>query len=496
MRVFEQLPIAVFVKDPSDDYRFVLWNQVAEETFSLKANQTLGKTDFDFFPPEQAEFFRKTDERIISTGETQLIEKEPVTTPELGVRYVRTRKIKFKCPETGKAYLLGVTEDISDVLIAKERLGFVLKTAGMGLWEWNIRKNELKWDASLHELYGTDAQTFVPDAESWRNFLVDESEHKRALDVMEDAMKKGDPFKVRFKIRRKDGEIRTLTSAAYMEKDPQGEIFRMNGINTDITEEQQIADSLVESHRQWLKMREQEAKMIHSAHLASLGEMAAGISHEINNPLSIISGMAELSLNKVKQGVMDKELLIEALDKIRTTADRISGIIRTMRSLSRMSDSEGLSNVKLHDLVYECVGFNRDRINKYSVRYSIEIPPDFAIQARSTQLTQVFANLFRNAVDAIKDLPERWIRVELVNEPNQVILKVIDSGKGIPAEIAGRIMEPFFTTKRAYGTGLGLSISRAIARKHGGDLTYEPTDPSGNTAFWLTLPKNIVNSNT
>lgn len=226
-----------------------------------------------------------------------------------------------------------------------------------------------------------------------------------------------------------------------------------------------------------------------SARLSLLGEMAASIAHEINNPLSIIIAKTTMMNILNEKGTLTKERITTDIDKIQTTAERIAKIIRGLKSLSRNVDTEPLAAVSLKKIVNESLEFCQDRLKERSVELRNKCELDDLVLCRDIQISQVIINLVNNGSDAISKLDEKWIELELTKdiEKKKLILTITDSGGGIPPEIAKKLMTAFFTTKEVgKGTGLGLSISRKILREHGGDLTLD--QGYKNTRFVIELP--------
>lgn len=248
-------------------------------------------------------------------------------------------------------------------------------------------------------------------------------------------------------------------------------------VSTDITE-------LIAARH---KLREQEAKAHYSAKLASLGEMAAGIAHEINNPLTIIQGSASVIEKLIDKEPMDKVTIRMLTGKLMQTSDRISKTIRSLKTLSRSGENDPFEEVDLSRLFDHCMDVCRQRCIQYEIRLSIpEFNSPVLFKAREVQISQVLMNLLSNAIDAVKNDEAPWIEVVYQYGPDALDIYVSDSGPGVPEEIRNKIMEPFFTTKEVnQGTGLGLSISKSIMQAHRGELTLmEGT----HTTFRMHLP--------
>jgi signal transduction histidine kinase len=232
---------------------------------------------------------------------------------------------------------------------------------------------------------------------------------------------------------------------------------------------------------------ELSAKSMHSAKMSSLGEMASGISHEINNPLTIIKGKAG-TIRKILSTENPDLLKAQAeLLKVEQTVDRISKIIKGLKSFSRNGTNDPKEPTLLVNIIEDTLELCRERFHSREIQLRIGNISDVIIEARPEQISQILINLLGNSLDAIANLPKRWISIETHIEGNLVQVIITDSGNGIEAKIAEKMMQPFFTTKDiGEGTGLGLSISMGLARDHKGKLSYDST--SANTRFVLELP--------
>lgn len=254
----------------------------------------------------------------------------------------------------------------------------------------------------------------------------------------------------------------------------------------DITERKQ-AEAIVISQRE---------KLVASAKMSSLGEMAGGIAHEINNPLTIIIGKTSLLKRRLEFGknIIDDEKITHSitdeLTNIQMTAKRIGSIIRGLRSFSRNAENDLMEKVQVSTLVDETLEFSRERFKFHSIDLKVDMDRNdlLFVNGRAAQLLQVLVNLLNNAYDAVETLSERWVELKVVHMANICKISVTDSGDGIDPEVLEKIMMPFFTTKEVgKGTGLGLSISKGIIEDHKGKLYYDPTNP--HTSFVIELPE-------
>ena len=277
----------------------------------------------------------------------------------------------------------------------------------------------------------------------------------------------------------KNGARRTFHTLKSPIYGPEGKNSMIVAVSRDITEKTR-ADKIIS---------EQQARMLTASKLASLGEMAAGIAHEINTPLATASALAQQLQDIAEDAQPDMKTVFEKSTKIESTMGRIAKIIKSLRALSRDGSHEPLVPESLAKVVDDATALCAERFKVHGIPLSLfGVSNETLIECRPTEISQVLLNLLNNAKDAIEGLPERWVKVEAVDIGESVEIRVIDSGSGITPSQARRIFEPFYTTKTAdKGTGLGLSIAREIAESHGGALTIDTDSP--NTCFVLRLPK-------
>jgi PAS domain S-box-containing protein len=233
--------------------------------------------------------------------------------------------------------------------------------------------------------------------------------------------------------------------------------------------------------------RENELKLLQSARMATLGEMAGGIAHEINNPLAIIHGRARQIVRSLEKGDYDKKKLIIDVTKLEIIADRIAKIVKGLRTFSRDSSGDPMNTERVRDMVRETLELALEKFKNSDIPIEVIYVDDVYVLCRSQQFGQVLLNLINNAFDAVLQLQEKWIKIKVEKAGLLARISVIDSGRGIEESIAMKMMNPFFTTKEVgKGTGLGLSISKGIAESHGGQLFYDKSQE--HTTFCFELP--------
>jgi len=243
------------------------------------------------------------------------------------------------------------------------------------------------------------------------------------------------------------------------------------------------------------ELLESQARSHHVNKLASLGEMASGMAHEINSPIQTIQLIAQRIMRRIDK--LSASDICRDMEKISLNIGKVSAIIEGLRKVSRSSTDEDFSLVSIGEVVDDAVQMTAERFRVNGVNFAIqfvELTRDELIQCKRIQIAQILINLLNNAFDAVMQLQEKWIRMEVAVRDDNIVFSLVDSGEGISAALQERLFEPLFTTKEiGKGTGLGLSISREIAQNHHGELYYEAE--SGHTRFVLTLPRRQRNLN-
>jgi len=230
------------------------------------------------------------------------------------------------------------------------------------------------------------------------------------------------------------------------------------------------------------ELRSNEAYMIQSEKLASLGQLASGMAHEIHNPLTIISGEAQLYLERFKQQDPKVDALLHSIIE---ECQRAADITRRILRFAKPAPAD-LSPVDLKTTVEESLTLAGYQVRMDSVERTVEIPENLPkVRSNQNQLQEVVLNLILNACQAMGEKGGKLILSAVANGAN-VKLKVADTGPGIPANALKKVFDPFYTTKPT-GTGLGLFVSQRIVQSHGGTMELESTEGQG-TCFTIHLP--------
>ncbi len=443
-----------------------------------------GRTIFEFLLPEYHEAAKQAIQVVLRTGSPAEFRNRGAGPKGAGIRVYQNRICLLK-RERGNPTVLFSATDVtafmrfeSQLDESKQRLNFVLESNQIGTWEYDLNSNALFWDEQMYALHGVTRQQYSNAQDAWA-FTTPKDEQDRSQALGFDAMKVGKDLDHVSRVVWPTGETRHIRSRGRMARVTETPP-RFVGICWDVTRETRLQDEL----------EIQKLKAIHAAKMATLGEMAGGISHEINNPLMIIQGygshLKELALSGTR---MAPDKLLVYAEKFMTTTARIATIIRGLKSFARISTNDPFTTVPIGQIVADTMTLCRSRLQSMAILAEIVVPVNFDVQCRPVAISQALLNLIGNSADAIHGLEERWVRIQAERDPakNQLILTVTDSGRGIVSQVAEKIMEPFYTTKpQGEGVGLGLSISAGLVESHGGRLYLDCASP--NTRFVIELP--------
>lgn len=238
-----------------------------------------------------------------------------------------------------------------------------------------------------------------------------------------------------------------------------------------------------------LEVAQQKQELAAAAKLNALGRLAAGIAHEINNPLTIVYTQVHLLRRMITSNSPKQTDLLRITEKIEHMSSRIVKIINGLRSLTRDGSNDPFETVSVHAVLEETLAFCRRNFSSQGIELSVsDVPDNVKVRARPVQISQVLLNLLNNAYDAAIEGHDKWIRVDVRAENKIVEMRVSDSGSGIAPELRSQLFDAFFTTKPVgKGNGLGLNIAQSILSAHGGDIFLDDSAP--HTTFVVRLPR-------
>lgn len=379
----------------------------------------------------------------------------------------------------GKMHAYGTCQEITEKVNLEQENNFVLNSLDIGFWKWDLGSDHISWDHRMYYLYGVNQIDNLGPKEIWKR-AIHPDDRERTFNELIKSVTDRKVLEHTFRILDADKNVRYISGKSVVQRDENGKPVSIYGINWDRTKE-----VLLEK-----EVQEERAKSIQTSRLASIGEMAAGVAHEINNPLTIINTAVLMLKKLVSRKTLNDEILMDSLNDIDLTVKRISQIISGLKNLSRDSSGEVASAFTLQEVLNDVLSICREKFKINGIDFRIDMKDPLIekqIEGRRVQLSQVLLNIISNAYDAVSFVPEKWISLEVLKEEDLLKIIITDSGSGIAPEIREKIFNPFFTTKEiGKGTGLGLSLSRTLIENIRGKLYLDTTRPQ--TCFVIEFP--------
>jgi PAS domain S-box-containing protein len=360
-----------------------------------------------------------------------------------------------------------------------ERFELAARGSSDGLWDtkipegrdWHSPQTSVYYSRRFKQLLGYGPHEMENVLGAWESRIYPE-DRPGVIQALRDHLEKQIPYDVECRMRVKNGELRWFSARGAAVWNKEGHPVRMAGSLRDITERKSMEQSLIQSEK-----------------ISAVGQLAAGIAHELNNPLHTILGYAQGLL----QEKSESEVLTKSLRFIEKEARRCQTLVQNLLTFSRR-EKNGVTAVEPAEITEEVLSL----IEAQTRVKNIQLVRDFAlqlpvIQGNRAQIQQMLLNLCTNAIDAMPQGGTLVVRIlldqsKLDKMKHLIRFEVEDTGEGIPEDIRHRIFEPFFTTKEAgKGTGLGLSLAYEIVKGHQGDITVS-SEVGGGSRFRVCLP--------
>jgi PAS domain S-box-containing protein len=361
----------------------------------------------------------------------------------------------------------------------EERYRLVLEQTGQLVYDLDLTTNILKWSGAIEQLTGYLPSEYQISVAEWAE-QIHPDDRNEAMRLLEETMESGLPYRVEYRYRRKDGSYFWVEDNGVYLKDVSGKPVRMLGAMKDITAQKEME----------MEKNRITEKAMQAQKLESVGTLASGIAHEFNNLLAIINLAGEQIQLQTKNAA-----ILKNAQTIQKTVERGTHIARQLLDFSRSEQTEKLP-VALSRLIDEITTTLRQLLRKNITVNAIQDVEQAWIMGNDKQLYQVLLNLGINAGDAMPDggVLTYSLSTSRYNDKLCAVIRVQDTGTGIPPEVQARMFEPFFTTKGVgKGTGLGLSIVHGIVTAHEGQIEVASTVGKGTT-FTLIFPLLDFNS--
>jgi PAS domain S-box-containing protein len=401
-------------------------------------------------------------------------------------RWVSDQGVPRHDPQGRFAGYIGSCVDVTELVNkdqalreSEERMRVAAEAVNLGIWEWDLSKDEIWATNARRALLGLPASGTIALQDFISRLHPDDRDRVRR--TMDDAIHSGEDFDSEYRLILPDGIVRWMSTRGSVHFDNARKPARLLGISIDITERKQAE----------LDAQQDRAELSHLSRVALIGEMSASIAHELNQPLAGILSNAAAGQRFIDQGEVDLGEIRELLGDIIADGRRASDVMRGIRGMVKKGQVARRS-VDLNEVVMDAVRMVSPDAVLRSCQMETSLDTSLrAIEGDPVQLQQVLLNLVINAFDAMRDTPVSRRKVLIATQSNgdaTVSTSVRDYGTGISEEMRGRLFDPFFTTK-SEGLGMGLAIVRSIVESHGGTITIENAD-GGGARFGFVLPAN------
>jgi len=440
----------------------------------------LGKTDFDIWPRAIAEALRQNDQTVLKFGDTIEVCEE-FSSAEGVLSQWRTHKFLYR-DGTGRAFVCSLAVEITSYVKTEQalrqserQLRLAIDAGGIGTYRIDYMTGLATYSFELANMLGSPGTTVESHEAAARRVHPDD--RGRLLAAVAESLKADGSERLGTELRivRPNGEIRWFSfrgQVLFRETSSGREPVEQIGACVDFTDRSSIL----------------ERELAHANRVATMGEMASSLAHELAQPLATVANNLAACRRGIVQGSLSRDDIIQALDESTAESLRAGEIIKRLRQfLSRIPPAR--SSVQMADLVRQVAELCRPELARHHVRLECLVANDAPIVwGDRVQLQQVLINLISNSIDAVRtnQPDERWIQLRVEAQDGQIAICVSDNGPGISELLAAEVFEPYYTTKHD-GMGMGLAICRTIVKAHQGRIWYEGSQAGGGR-FQIVLP--------
>lgn len=374
-----------------------------------------------------------------------------------------------------------ITSGEAALKTVKERLEYAVNGTQDGLWDWDLRSNEVYFSPRWKEMLGYADDELPNILESWAK-NVHPDDLQSALDAVAISHEKpGQFYENIHRIRHKNGTWVWILDRGQTLFNAEGKAIRMVGFHTDITKQKELEQELVE----------QEELMIAQSRQVAMGEMIGMIAHQWRQPITGIAMEANILLLDVELNEVSHERITKRAKAILKQTEHLSKTIDDFRNFFRPNKNK--DEVKMVDILMETKQIMGKSLEYHNIALSIESDEHETIHTYSREMLQVFLNLIKNAQEAIEQNTRLGgqIKANVADKGGFLLITISDNGGGVEESILNRIFEPYFSTKgKKTGTGLGLYMSKTIINKHfHGSINVRNTNDG--VEFTIMIPKQV-----
>jgi PAS domain S-box-containing protein len=484
--LFEQAPEATAVLSPDD--RILCVNKEFTRMFGYESEEVLGRPSNDLIVPQA--LVESAQEHTNQLKHGGRVDVETVRKRKNGSElYVSLLAVRVTTTSGDQVVHYAIYRDITERRLAEERLResearfqVMADTAPVLIWMTGTDGLCNYFNKPWLEFTGRTTEQEI--GTGWIQG-VHPDDVQGCFDGFLPAFQARRPFRMKYRLRRADGEYRWIMESGIPRYTGAGEFAGYIGSNIDITDLKHAEEERERLHRL-------EADLAHINRVSMMGELTASLAHEIKQPIAAALTNAQACVRWLQRDTPDLAEACKGASRMVDDVTRADQIIDRVRSLYRRDTSER-ELLDLNEIIRDMIVLLRDKANRSSISIRTELDPGLPpITADRVQLQQVLMNLMLNGIEAMKDASGELTVRSKRTEDGQVLISVRDSGIGFSIGEIEHIFEAFFTTK-PQGTGMGLSISRRIIETHGGRLWAASNSGRGAT-FQLTLPSELTAS--
>src|SRR5438552_2783073 len=362
--------------------------------------------------------------------------------------------------------------------LSDKRLSLAADSADLGLWEWDLSKDEIWVSPTRRAQLGFPVSGKITFEDLISRWHPDDRDKVRQ--ALRDAIKNGKDYDAEFRRVLSDGSVRWVAARGRVQVNKQGSPIRLLGVSMDITARKQAE----------LEAARQRHDLAHLARVNALGELSSSLAHELTHPITAILSNAQAAQRFLDADEVDLNEVREILNDIVTEDQRAGEVINRLRRLLRKGDPQTHSDdIDLNEVIGDVLKLMRSDLINQNVSVDTDLAQDLpAVTGDRIQLQQVVLNLLLNACDAMANYnsSERQLLIASKSENGEVRVSVADRGGGIPEGKRAQVFDRFFTTKKE-GMGLGLSICRTIINAHKGEI-WATNNSDRGASFHFSLP--------
>jgi two-component system cell cycle sensor histidine kinase/response regulator CckA len=490
--ILENIPSMVYVKD-AKTLTFVRVNRATELTLGYGSDELVSPDSRKLGPPDESDYYARMDQQVVDTGQMLEFPLEVLTPPHGGTRYLRTKKVPLFDDRGKPQYVLGISEDITDLKLAEDarreidhRYHRIVETISDYVVSVKIEDGhevEISHGEGSVGVTGYTPEELTSDRELWLSLVVEDD--RKVVQEQIERILAGDPTEpVEYRIVRRDGAIRWVRHTPVVRTGTDGSPIAYDGVIQDITERRALYEQLLQAQK-----------------MEGIGRLAGGVAHDFNNLLTAILGNVEMCKVDLPPELPGDHPARLDLQEVATAGERAAALTRQLLAFASRQMVAPV-RLDLNALVADSLKMLQRLLgDDIQIETTLDVGAG-TVEADAGQIQQLLMNLTLNARDAMPNGGR--LHIETAHEtigPDAtgaypgalpgpyVLLAVTDTGVGMNDEVRSHLFEPFFTTKGlGKGTGLGLATCHGIVRQMGGHILVY-SEPGQGTTFRIYLPR-------